>query len=109
MMFPGCRRLVQQHNHTRQFRKTFPGARYRDINPSLAEECAEFCRDWFGSREFPLVGSEGERQVPNGSHRVYRGGGFSSTAARSRSAYRDNLHPELEMQTIGLRPSRRIE
>jgi len=42
---PG-RLLHRKRNHTQQFRKTFPGARYRDINPSLAEECAEFCRGW---------------------------------------------------------------
>jgi len=42
---PG-RLLHRKRNHIQQFRKTFPEARYQDLNPSLAEECARFCRDW---------------------------------------------------------------
>ncbi len=36
----------RKRNHIQQFWKAFPEAEYREMNPSLAGECAAFCRSW---------------------------------------------------------------
>ncbi len=68
----------------------------------------EWCRDWYGLYNLPVTPGNGERKVSGARLRVYRGGGFASTASVARSAYRNHSAPDSRYNYLGCRPSRRI-
>ncbi len=68
----------------------------------------EWCRDGYGSYDLPVMQGDGERRVQGALDRVYRGGGFSYTRARARSAYRNYVTPGDRGHDLGCRPARVI-
>jgi formylglycine-generating enzyme required for sulfatase activity len=60
----------------------------------------EWCSDWYGG--FPT--STDPTGASIGSFRIYRGGGFTNDAGRSRSAYRGKGVPNSRNDGIGFRP-----
>ena len=68
----------------------------------------EWCRDGYGSYDLPVKTGNGERRVSAARIRVYRGGGFNSTASDARSAFRNINTPEYRISYLGVRPARGI-
>jgi len=60
----------------------------------------EWCLDWVASS---LTGGTDPKGSSSGSHRVIRGGCWSSDANRCASSYRDNFSPSLVNSNLGFR------
>ena len=71
----------------------------------------EWCRDWFGLYETELADGDGLRSVQRqeGSSRVIRSGGFSSSATLARSAARTGSPPEYRNPNLGVRAARVLD
>jgi len=69
----------------------------------------EWCRDLYGEYPLPVAEGDGERLGGDVALRVVRGGSFVTNAAGARSAKRDTAPPELQNESIGLRPARALE
>jgi len=69
----------------------------------------EWCRDDYGSYELAHAPLDGLRLGGNPAARIVRGGSFVSAAGGARLAKRDSAPPELENESIGLRPARALE
>ena len=69
----------------------------------------EWCRDGFGNYELPVAPLDGLRLGTSQAVHIARGGSFVSAASGVRVAKRDSAPPELENETIGLRPVRPIQ
>ena len=63
----------------------------------------EWCADWYDSGYYNNSPSTDPTGPTSGSNRVYRGGGWSSTAARCRVANRDNSTPSYRINNLGFR------
>lgn len=66
----------------------------------------EWCYDWYSGYAGDAVeGVPGEDPTgsPQGSIRVYRGGGWNYGAADCRSAYRENSRPTRRINYLGIR------
>ena len=61
----------------------------------------EWTGDWYG--EYPSDPVTDPKGPRSGSHRVFRGGGFGSSAGNVRSAYRDDVSPGARSSIIGFR------
>jgi formylglycine-generating enzyme required for sulfatase activity/serine/threonine protein kinase len=68
----------------------------------------EWCRDLFGSYQSPTRPGDGERRASSSATRVFRGGGFTFTAAVARSAARDSSAPGYRGYDLGVRPARSV-
>ncbi len=53
----------------------------------------EWCSDWYGADYYAKSPPADPTGPPTGSHRVYRGGGWSSPARHCRAAFRDHFNP----------------
>ena len=69
----------------------------------------EWCRDEYRADGAPTAKGEGLRTGGNSTTRVVRGGCYASLAVAARSSKRDSAGPELETETIGVRPLRPLE
>jgi serine/threonine protein kinase/formylglycine-generating enzyme required for sulfatase activity len=66
----------------------------------------EWCHDWYGEYAADAVqgaASEDPTGWPQGSIRVYRGGGWNYSGGDCRSAYRENSRPTRRINYLGLR------
>ncbi len=68
----------------------------------------EWCRDGYCSYDNAAVQGDGGRLVQGASLRVPRGGGFNSTPALARSAYRTDITPGIRDYYLGCRPAVRV-
>jgi formylglycine-generating enzyme required for sulfatase activity/serine/threonine protein kinase len=69
----------------------------------------EWCRDPFGPYRLSTAPGDGLRIGGNPATRAVRGGSFISAARAARVSKRDSAPVELELDAIGLRPSRAVE
>lgn len=69
----------------------------------------EWCRDGFGDYGLAVAPGDGLRLETVVTVHMVRGGSFTSAANGVRVAKRDSAPPELENETIGLRPVRRLD
>ncbi len=74
---------------------------------------SEWCRDPYLASAYKLTpkGPDGWRDYPDqrpSPSRAARGGSWSITAAYTRSAWRNGLHPSKRDQSLGCRPSRPV-
>ncbi len=65
---------------------------------------AEWCRDLFGSYDWPAAPGDALRTPPNGTSRVLRGGSFNDIANNTTAAYRHNMPADASQPTVGVRP-----
>ena len=61
----------------------------------------EWCNDWYG--EYPKITQINPKGPVSGTHRVYRGGSWSSSVDKCRFANRGNCRPAARRNTIGFR------
>jgi formylglycine-generating enzyme required for sulfatase activity/serine/threonine protein kinase len=69
----------------------------------------EWCSDLAAPYGLDALDGAGERPGGNPATRIVRGGSYVSTSRGARSAKRDLAQPELQNESIGLRPARAIE
>ena len=69
----------------------------------------EWCSDKRGPYTGPVAPGDGARIEADENNRIFRGGGFSSSADRARSAKRGVYTSELLFNDLGVRPARRLE
>ena len=69
----------------------------------------EWCRDGRGSYALPVASGDGERLVPNPTHRIFRGGCYGSAPFYARSSHRDGYAPAYQDSHIGCRPARFVD
>jgi formylglycine-generating enzyme required for sulfatase activity len=65
----------------------------------------EWCRDWYCREAHELRPGDGERVVPHGAYRVYRGGSWYISARLARSADRGWREPGDSNASLGFRPA----
>jgi len=69
----------------------------------------EWCLDGLGDYAAATANGDGLRQVSGAQHRVFRGGGFRSTAAQARVSCRMGDTPHKRASDLGVRPARRVD
>ncbi len=69
---------------------------------------SEWCQDWYVSYEKEPRSGDGLRGAVKERDRVFRGGSFSSSILRNRSAFRSKAAPGIRMEDLGLRPARKV-
>lgn len=73
----------------------------------MAGNVWEWCWDWYGSSFYSTSPSTDPQGSPPGAYRVYRGGGWSTSAHDSRVANRGYVTPGSVYNYLGFRPVRR--
>ncbi|MFT5048983.1 MAG: sulfatase activating formylglycine-generating enzyme [Chlamydiales bacterium] len=68
----------------------------------------EWCRERRGTYGQPVAENNGERVDPEEQARIFRGGGFSNAAVRSRSGMRGAYPKDLRFNDLGVRPTRTL-
>jgi formylglycine-generating enzyme required for sulfatase activity len=70
----------------------------------------EWCQDRYGPYTLPVAPKTGERLVPGEAPRVFRGGGFRSSAVHARSADRYSLYyAGSKAFDVGVRPAKAVQ
>ncbi|MCP3915960.1 MAG: SUMF1/EgtB/PvdO family nonheme iron enzyme [bacterium] len=69
----------------------------------------EWCREGFAPYDNDVAPEDGERLDTGTGNRVFRGGSYSTTAGRGRSAYRGRYPVDTRNTDLGLRPARSVE
>lgn len=67
---------------------------------------AEWCADWYDERAYTSPGADRGAGPDHGTHRVYRGGGFSASSLMQRCAHRTGLAPGKRIRILGFRCAR---
>jgi len=68
----------------------------------------EWCEDWYDSGYYTKGPSRNPRGPEGGSHRVYRGGGWSGVASHCRASFRDRIVPGNRIDDRGFRLVRSV-